>query len=507
MKRTIIILLLFSSLVWLSACNRSDSEIPPILTTPTPIESTITPVGPTPTTIPVRPLYNPGELVSYTAQMGDSIDSLAERFNTSAEEILAANSFIPETTTTMPAGMPMEIPIYYRTFWGTAYQIIPDSLYVNGPAAAAFDTAEFVEEYNGWLNRYSEYAGGENRSGAEIIDLVARNYSISPRVLLALSEYLAGALNTRVLPESAQNYPLGFRSTLYQGYYWQLLWSADQLNQGYYGWREGSLLELDLQDGTIERPDPWQNAATVSLQHLFSKIMPTEQYHTAISPDGFAAVYIELFGEPWGQVEPHIPGSLTQPGLLLPIPAGETWAFTGGPHTAWGNGPSFSALDFAPSTTQTGCYFSDAWTTALADGIVTRAEPGYLILDLDLDGDERTGWVIFYLHISGQDLIAQGSEVKAGDPLGHPSCEGGSSTGTHIHLARKYNGEWIAAAGTIPFVMEGWVPATGDQAYLGSMSRFEKMINACECATKDTLVQGTGNVSGVMILPTPSPTP
>ena len=286
-----------------------------------------------------------------------------------------------------------------------------------------------------------------------------------------------------------------------------MLWSANQLNQGYYGWREGILLELDLQDDTIERPDPWQNSATVAMQFLFSKIMPAEQFRSAISQNGFAATYVELFGDPWEQVEPHLPGSLTQPGLLLPIPVGETWAFTGGPHTAWGNGPAFSALDFAPSTTQQGCYFSDAWATALADGVVARAAPGFLLLDLDMDGDERTGWVIFYLHISGRDLLPTGTIVKAGDPLGHPSCEGGSSTGTHIHIARKYNGEWIAADGILPFVMEGWVPEAGEGAYLGSMYRFEKMINACECATQDTLVQGTGNVSGVVIAPAPSPTP
>ena len=81
--------------------------------------------------------------------------------------------------------------------------------------AVEFETDQFAEEYRGWINNYSEYAGGENRSGVEIIDLVARNYSISPRVLLALSEYLAGSLSKAVLSESAQDFPLGFRSTQY----------------------------------------------------------------------------------------------------------------------------------------------------------------------------------------------------------------------------------------------------------------------------------------------------
>lgn len=492
----------------LSACgSTTPPEEPAATITPTVLRLTNTPLGPTSTPIPERELYNPGQLVEYIAQTGDTIPVIAAHFNTSVEEIYAANSFIPEDATTMPPGMPMQIPIYYRSFWGTPYKILPDSLFINGPAVVGFDTAEVVADSNGWLGNFEEYASDENRSGSEIVDLVARNYSISPRLLLAVTEYLGNSLSQRVLPTSYQTYPLGFRSLQYQGFYRQLIYTADQLNQGYYGWREGSLIEFELQDGTIERPDPWQNAATVGLQYFFSKIMPVEQYQTAISESGFAATYIELFGDPWEDDEPHIAGSLVQPGLLLPIPAGETWAFTGGPHNAWGNGRSFSAMDFAPSTSQTGCYYSDAWTTAVADGIVARSYPSTLVLDLDMDGDERTGWVIFYLHIAGRDLVAEGTIVSAGDPLGHPSCEGGTSTGTHIHIARKYNGEWISADGVIPFVMEGWLPSEGGNAYLGSLTRFDRTVFASEAATQDTLVLGTGNISGVWVERPADPTP
>jgi len=79
------------------------------------------------------------------------------------------------------------------------------------------------------------------------------------------------------------------------------------------------------------------------------------------------------------------------------------------------------------------------------------------VLDLDGDGNERTGWVILYLHLASQDMIRQGVMVKIGDPIGHPSCEGGKATGTHVHIARKYNGEWIPADGALPFTSTvGW---------------------------------------------------
>jgi LasA protease len=73
------------------------------------------------TPYPTRPAYAPGELVDYVAQTGDTLPALAVRFNTTVNEIREANSFIPDDATTMPPGMPMKIPIYYRTLWGTPF--------------------------------------------------------------------------------------------------------------------------------------------------------------------------------------------------------------------------------------------------------------------------------------------------------------------------------------------------------------------------------------------------
>jgi len=71
-----------------------------------------------------RPEYQPGELVDYIAQNGDTLPALAARFNTTVDEIMAANPIIPREATTMPPGLPMSIPIYYLPLWGTAYQSI-----------------------------------------------------------------------------------------------------------------------------------------------------------------------------------------------------------------------------------------------------------------------------------------------------------------------------------------------------------------------------------------------
>lgn len=479
-------LFLCSLVILLSGCNfpklanpnqasASQDETPLIFEQPTQTFE-----APRPNPSPTRPVYKPGELVDYTAQTGDTLPALAARFNTSVEEIMEANPIIPQSATTMPPGMPMKIPIYYVPFWGSAYRIIPDSLFVNGPAQVNFNTEEFVSQYNGWLRIYQEYAGGMMRNGAEIVDYVAQNYSVSPMLLIALLEYKSGALTQPYLSEQDSIYPLGYRSVARKGLYQQLIWTANTLNNGFYGWRSGDLLSIEFDDNRIEQFDPWQNAATVALHYYYNHLLTYEEYQQAISPQGLAATYQEYFGNPWEQALDHISGSLQQPDLSLPFLSGAPWAYTGGPHTAYGSGAPFAALDFAPPSNSPGCVWSDHWVTAVAPGVVARSETGIVVLDLDGDGDERTGWNIFYLHVATDGRVPLGVQLNTGDRIGHPSCEGGTATGTHIHIARKYNGEWILADSVLAFNLEGWTPKNGSKAYQGTLTKLTTTIIARE---------------------------
>jgi murein DD-endopeptidase MepM/ murein hydrolase activator NlpD len=446
----------------------------------------ITPIAPTPVPAPTseRPKYAPGELVDYTAQNGDTLPALAARFNTTIEEIREANPIIPLDATTMPPGLPMKIPIYYLPLWGTAYQSLPDHAFVNGPAQIGFSTSAFVATTSGWLKNYVVYAGQRMRTGAEAVDYIAQNYSVSPQLLLALLEYQTGAL-TQPSPPTGK-YMLGFRRVNYESPYLQLIIAANTLNNGYYNWRSGKLTELELLDGSLFRPDPWQNAGSVALQYYFSRLYSGEPFFTAIGPEGLASVYQTSFGEPWADAKRVIvlPGSLQQPALQFPFIAGQLWAYTGGPHTGWGTGEPLSAVDFAPASDTTGCVTvePDQYATAMADGLVLRSDIDGLVIDLDQDGDERTGWILYYLHLAGEGRVPLGKEVKAGDPVGYPSCEGGHVTGTHVHIARKYNGEWILAGGPLAFNLEGWIVHNGSREYKGTLTRGGAVVTACECS-------------------------
>ena len=448
------------------------------------LENMITPLAPTPIPAPTseRPHYGPGELVDYIAQDGDTLPALAARFNTTVEEIMQANPIIPVDATTMPVGLPMKIPIYYLALWGTTYKSIPDHAFVNGPSQIGFSSSAYLASTTGWWKDYRAYAGDQMRSGGELVDYVATNYSVSPRLLLALLEYQVGALTQPEPP--ATKYLLGFRRTFYSTPYLQLVIAANTLNNGYYAWRAGRLTELELLDETIFRPDPWQNAASVSLQYYFSRLQFGTNYYAAIGPEGLARTYQTLFGDPWLNAPILIPGSLTQPALRFPFRSDFIWAYTGGPHSGWGSGDPYAALDFAPASDTSGCFTAsnDQYVTAMADALVVRANIDGVILDLDKDGDERTGWVLFYLHTATEGRVQVGREVYAGEIIGYPSCEGGSSTGTHIHIARKYNGEWIPAGGTLALNLEGWVAETGTMAYEGTLKRGPLTVIACVCS-------------------------
>jgi hypothetical protein len=124
----------------------------------------------------------------------------------------------------------------------------------------------------------------------------------------------------------------------------------------------------------------------------------------------------------------------------------------------------------------------------MADGLITRASGGAVIQDLDNDGYEQTGWVILYMHIAAEERINAGEYLFTGEQVGHPSCEGGVSNATHVHVARKFNGEWISADGPIPFNMDGWLSSGDGIEYNGFLSRGSQVIEAWDSANGLNLI-------------------
>lgn len=389
---------------------------------------------------------------------------------------------VPAYSGTPTPDLPHNAADTAATLPGSNLKLIPDSELVYGPAAQDFDVSAFVTPLGGHLLTVAEEVEGQQLSGPEIVQLVADRYSLNPRLLLAVLEHQSGWVTQR--DGVGTLFPLGNMDSERSGLWLQLNWAANLLNLGYYGRSEGGLMGMILADGTAVPFAPQINHGTASVQQFFAAPTNTGYvtWQAAVGPGGFIATYERLFGNPFGYaVEPLLPADLTQPPLALPWSGGETWYLTGGPHAGWNTGSAWAALDFVPPGDQVGCYISDDWVTAVAEGVVTRSGFGAVVVDLDGDGFAGTGWAITYMHLATQDRAPVGTQVVAGDRIGHPSCEGGVSNGTHLHLARTYNGRWISADGALPFDLAGWVSSGAGTEYDGWLSRGGEAREACVC--------------------------
>lgn len=394
----------------------------------------------------------------------------------------------PDTPTAMPAIKtplpPTPSPSLTLTrSWPPESWLFPDSEVVFSPSAVDFDVDEYLNRAGGFLSTYRQYLMITGwTAGAEIVSRVALENSINPRLLLALLEYQSGCVLEQIEDPSEFNTAMGASQARRLDLYGQLVWAVHELSEGYYGWKNNTLTEFSFSDGTIVQPNPDSNAGTVALQYFFSRLYEPADFDLLFSEDGgFLGLYTDMFGNPWEwaiSVEPLVPPDVEQPLLTLPFGPGSPWAFTGGPHPAFESSGPLSALDFAPPTSETGCYQSENWVLAMANGLVVRSELGVVVQDLDGDGSEQTGWALLYLHIEDRDRVPLGTILQTGDPVGHPSCEGGRATGTHVHITRKYNGEWIEADGEIPFVMDGWTVHAGEAPYLGTLTRNGEVVTA-----------------------------
>jgi LysM repeat protein len=459
----------------------------PIIETPVqenqPIEPVNTPeptVSPTPKESPT-----PAPPILYYTQAGDTLKGLAARYNVLTAEITSPEGAAIPAESLFDPGVLLLIPQRLGDV-SNPKPLIPDSEVVYSPSSLDFNMSAFIKDAGGYMSVYREWRYNGWYDGAGIIQRVSVENSINPRLLMLILEQQSHWVYGQPASLAQTDFPIGYldHETDRKGLYFQLSWAVEQLNKGYYGWRDGSVTELTFPDGTKLRLAPELNAGTVSLLYLFSRLYHQQEWAGVLyGPEGIMDRYEKMFGSPWlraQSVEPLFPATLEQPPLALPFLPGHTWSFTGGPHSAWGKDQEQprAALDFAPSATVHGCYKSTEWTTASAAGLVVRSGDGLVVLDLDGDGYEQTGWVLLYMHVAAEGRVAQGAWVNQDDPIGHPSCEGGISTGTHIHMARKYNGEWIMADGAMPFNLSGWRTHAEREAYMGSLTLGDQTVSS-----------------------------
>jgi len=435
-----------------------------------------TPTYGAPVTLP--PLRT--ESTTYKVKSGDSLASIALSHQVSVKQILEANNI--KDPNLIAVDSIISIPPSNANELAGNLLMIPDSELVYGPNAKDFDIEGYIAQFNGVLRSYSEIDDeGNDMTGLQVVRRVAEENSFNPRLLLALLEFKSGWLTQPAPVGYDVMYPMGWKAANREGLYKQLSWLVNQVQQGASYWRAQVVAVWTLNDGDVMRIDPTINAGTAGLQYALALLFGKDQFKQAIGEDGFIKVYDALFGYPFAYEDNSLlPEDLTQPEWVLPFAEGEEWYFTGGPHWGWGTGTAWAAIDFAPPSPddEYGCFESNSPVLAVADGRVVRSEFGNVVLDFDGDNSERTGWTILYMHIASEGRVSVGAEVKQGDLIGYASCEGGVSTGTHVHLARKYNGVWMAAFGDTAFNLEGWISTSSGTVYNGYLERDGQTIEA-----------------------------
>ncbi|MCB9459816.1 MAG: LysM peptidoglycan-binding domain-containing protein [Anaerolineaceae bacterium] len=437
---------------------------------------------------------------THIVQAGETLSIIADRYNITVDALLAENDLINPDI--ISVGQVLNLPAI-PTEQTNSFVILPDSLFVRGPQSIGFNVRDFIAQQPGYIRQATDDVRSSLDNGIEqfdtldaasIVERVAIENSVDPRLLLAVLEYRAGWLSNVQPLEALLTSPIinledsgGIDRT---GLYKQLGWVANELSRGYYGYKYNGDTTISFSNGERFLYSPQINAATAAVQYFLSLNSEPVRWQYDIGPNGFYATYNRLFGDPQATVASiPVPPDLQQPILTLPFAAGETWFFTGGPHGGWGSGSGWAAIDFAPPDERpegsSFCYISESWVRAVAEGVIARSDNGAVVIDLDGDGDERTGWTFFYLHIASVDRVAEGTTVQVGDSIGHASCAGGFSTATHLHVARRYNGEWLPAdcsqcAYSAPsFVMDDWVVSLWNNLeYQGFLTRGDEVAQA-----------------------------
>jgi LasA protease len=461
------------------AVTQPAGETGPATPWPTPLPTPTPAVPPMPIPTPSGPPTD-----TYVVQPGDTLSAIAlYRCGCNMDDLAALNGIADPAS--LQVGQTLLIPVSTDRV-SPDFPLLPDSEVVYSPAYVDFEVAEFVNKKHGYLADYVELVNGKQTAGAEIIDIVASRFSVGPRALLALIEYQSGWVTGAPRTEADQYFPLGLQDGGRAGLYLQLSWAANRINEGYYGYKRQGIFAFRFADGGRGLAGPGLNAGSVGLQNVLAMTSDWETWRRAVGPGGFIRAYHDLFGDPSARaIEPLIPANLTQPPLYLPWEGQKTWYFSGGPHAAWMDGSAWAALDFAPSDVRGHCAVSNEAATAAAPGMVLRDEDNQVLVDLDQDGYEQTGWVLFYLHLVPVENLGPGTMLAQGDPIGYPSCEGGLANSSHVHIARRYNGEWMAADGPVPMVLSGWTVVEGAGQYDGELVKGGEVREACECWEDD----------------------
>jgi len=169
--------------------------------------------------------------------------------------------------------------------------------------------------------------------------------------------------------------------------------------------------------------------------------------------------------------------------MQFPWPVNESWHF-GGAHADDGSGFPLSSLDFSKNW--------ESWGDPITSNVVASAggkvkKHSSCFVEVIHSGSWSTG----YYHL-GSIAVQDGQTVKANDKIGKYAnnkaqalCDGGSSTGPHVHWTLYSSGVETSLSGVI---LSGWTIHPGTSNYDENCSRMYLIKNGTKKCTSATVL-------------------
>ncbi|ESP92850.1 MULTISPECIES: M23 family metallopeptidase [Pseudoalteromonas] len=273
--------------------------------------------------------------------------------------------------------------------------------------------------------------------------------SINPKLLLALMEQASQVLsqpNKAAITKPFANWSdkTGFEA--------QLEDVALKLSQRFYAFEMYATKHKSVTS----------NSATAALSSLLgdaNALAPLAQlYSTAFATHLLSPQQVRFEAK---SVAPKVNFSMN-----LPWPSGYAW-YSGGAHSNTGSGYPYSSLDFNNGSGGWGS--NTPWVQAAHGGKVTR----YSACNIRVT--HSSGYSTQYYHMDNLQY-STGDYISAGDWLGRYAnnrnmalCQGGQSSGPHVHFSLLYNGRFISLHNAY---ISGYRIDVGNYNYDGNCYRF-----------------------------------